>query len=244
MVHIAAASTQARVSFTGVAVAAVVVLTWAASLVLALLWRPDWTQPITWLLAGLWLLGQTHLYTGLFITAHDAMHGTLAPGWPRLNHTLGAVCATLFAFNSYRRLLPRHHDHHRHVATDHDPDYHAPGHTDAFWPWYIRFLREYVSWPQLLLMAVTFNVLYRWLLPLENVLLFWMTPAVLSTLQLFYFGTWRPHRGVHAPTNAHRARSQRKNHVWAFASCYFFGYHYEHHAHPGVPWWLLWQKKT
>jgi beta-carotene ketolase (CrtW type) len=27
--------------------------------------------------------------------------------------------------------------------------------------------------------------------------------------------------------------------VWAFISCYFFGYHYEHHDQPYLPWWKL-----
>jgi beta-carotene ketolase (CrtW type) len=31
--------------------------------------------------------------------------------------------------------------------------------------------------------------------------------------------------------------------VWAFVSCYFFGYHYEHHDSPATPWWLLWRVK-
>jgi beta-carotene ketolase (CrtW type) len=43
--------------------------------------------------------------------------------------------------------------------------------------------------------------------------------------------------------NKQQSRSQRKNHVWAFISCYFFGYHYEHHAQPYLPWWKLPQAK-
>jgi beta-carotene ketolase (CrtW type) len=26
-------------------------------------------------------------------------------------------------------------------------------------------------------------------------------------------------------------------------SCYFFGYHFEHHDSPGTPWWRLWRVK-
>jgi beta-carotene ketolase (CrtW type) len=78
---------------------------------------------------------------------------------------------------------------------------------------------------------------------MENLILFWELPAVLSTLQLFYFGTYLPHRGVHDKGNIHQSRSQAKNHIWAFISCYFFGYHYEHHAYPHMPWWKLFSTK-
>jgi beta-carotene ketolase (CrtW type) len=27
-------------------------------------------------------------------------------------------------------------------------------------------------------------------------------------------------------------------------SCYFFGYHYEHHESPQTPWWKLYQIKN
>ncbi|MEM9671742.1 MAG: fatty acid desaturase [Cyclobacteriaceae bacterium] len=191
----------------------------------------DFSSPLTYAL----MLLQAHLYTGLFITAHDAMHGSVAKNkiW---NNTLGTIAATLFAYNSYRKLFPKHHQHHRFVATDKDPDYHS----GSFIPWYIKFAREYVSIWQILLMAITYEILIRFF-PKPNVILFYIIPSLLSTLQLFYFGTYLPHRGEH--NNKHQSRSQRKNHAWAFISCYFFGYHYEHHNAPGVPWWKLYKEK-
>jgi beta-carotene ketolase (CrtW type) len=214
-----------------------IIALWATSLGFALKYAIDWASPVPYL----WMLLQTHLYTGLFITAHDAMHGTVAPGRPWLNTAIGWVCTTLYAYNRYDILLPKHHAHHREVATTADPDYHPP-HNENFFAWLFSFGRQYVTWGQLLLMAVTFNVLYRFLFPLPNVLLFWMAPALLSTLQLFYFGTYLPHRGMQ--DNKHHSRSQPKNHLWAFVSCYFFGYHYEHHDSPATPWWRLWRKKS
>jgi len=91
-------------------------------------------------------------------------------------------------------------------------------------------------------MAATYNVLKIWF-PQANVIAFWMVPAVLATLQLFFFGTYLPHRGEHAADNQHKSRSQLRHHVWAFVSCYFFGYHYEHHDQPYLPWWRLWRAK-
>jgi beta-carotene ketolase (CrtW type) len=66
-------------------------------------------------------------------------------------------------------------------------------------------------------------------------------PALLSTLQLFVFGTWLPHRPhADAPfADRHRARSQRWPTWLSLLTCYHFGYHWEHHAHPHVPWWRL-----
>lgn len=223
-------------SAQGVSIALLIIALWTSSLYAALATPLDYAHPLTYL----WMLAQMHLFTGLFITAHDAMHGVVAPAYPKLNHLIGRVCALLFVYNSYDRLRPKHYLHHRHVATEGDPDYHD-GHTN-FFRWYLKFLREYVSWWQVLAAAITFNLVAIWF-PKENLVMFWIIPSLLSTLQLFYFGTYLPHRGEHAPENSHRSRSQAPNHVWAFLSCYFFGYHYEHHAHPTTPWWKLWKVK-
>ncbi|MGB3618150.1 MAG: fatty acid desaturase [Catalinimonas sp.] len=202
---------------------------WAVLLQFLLRYPLSPTDPFVYL----GVLLQMHLYTGLFITAHDAMHGVVSPN-KRVNRAMGQLCAALFAFNYYPRLLRKHHEHHRWVVSDRDPDYHDGG----FWAWYLSFLRQYVTVGQIVAMAVTYNLL-KLVVPMENLIVFWMLPAVLSTFQLFYFGTYRPHRGAHAADDPHRSRSQGHNHVWAFLSCYFFGYHHEHHAYPYLPWWRL-----
>lgn len=225
-----------RLDPRGVWLALGIITLWFAAQAFSLPRVWDWAMPWPYLM----VLLITHLYTGLFISAHDAMHGTLAPGRPRLNDTLGFLCALLLAYNWYPLLRRKHHLHHAHVVSAEDPDYH----TGDFFPWFLRFVRQYVTVWQILAMALTFNVLYRFFFPLENVIVFWMLPSVLATLQLFYFGTYLPHRGIHDPDNPHRSRTQRRNHLWAFLSCYFFGYHYEHHAHPATPWWLLWTWKS
>jgi len=193
----------------------------------------SFSSPFTYLL----IIIITHLYTGLFITAHDAMHGTVSPN-KKLNAFIGKLSALLFAFNHYKKLRTAHYKHHTDVATEEDPDYY----NGNFFIWYFHFLKNYISWWQILLMAITFNLL-KLVFPANNVISFWMIPSILSTFQLFYFGTYLPHKGEHKAENRHKSRSLKKNHLLAFLSCYFFGYHYEHHDSPATPWWLLYKKK-
>jgi beta-carotene ketolase (CrtW type) len=225
-------TTSDSLGYKGILIALSIMLTWLVSLVFLLQWEINWKNPLTYLA----ILFQMHLYTGLFITAHDAMHGVVAFN-KKINHTIGWIAAILFSFNFYWKLFPKHHEHHRYVATDKDPDYHASGN---FFLWYFSFIKQYLSIWQILLMAISFNIL-KLFIPTENLIVFWMLPAILSTLQLFYFGTYLPHMGE--ADNKHHSHSQKQNHFWAFISCYFFGYHYEHHDSPGTPWWKLWRVK-
>lgn len=216
----------------GVWIAISIICLWFISLFSLLsLYDLSWQNPLTYFL----VLVQTYLYTGLFITAHDAMHGTVSSN-QKLNTVLGTIAAKLFAYNSYKKLFPKHHLHHRFVASEKDPDYHE----GSFLAWYFKFAKEYVSIWQILLMAGTYELLLL-AFPKANVILYYIIPSILATLQLFYFGTYLPHKGEHK--NRHKSATQKKNHIWAFISCYFFGYHYEHHNAPGVPWWKLYKEK-
>ncbi|MCC5943845.1 MAG: fatty acid desaturase [Bernardetiaceae bacterium] len=216
----------------GVVIAISIILLWAISLIGLLHYEINWYSPMTYV----FIFIQSHLYTGLFITAHDAMHGTVAAN-KKINHFIGRICTTLFAYNFYDNLLKKHHEHHRFVGSDQDPDVYEG---KPFWVWYFYFGKQYINLWQILLMAITYNLL-KLVFPVENLILYWMIPAVIATFQLFYFGTYLPHR--HSPANKHKSRSQSRNHVWAFISCYFFGYHYEHHDSPATPWWKLYQIK-
>ncbi len=232
MNNIANIRTQYRLSkgsHKGVLIALVVLLLWSSCLAIGLNYTIDFSSPFTYLL----VLLQTHLYTGIFITSHDAMHGSVS--WnKKINHGIGRLCATIFMFNRYKVLFPKHHEHHKFVGTEDDPDFHEGN----FFAWYFSFLKEYVTWQQILLAAISFNLL-KLAFPTPNLLLFWILPSLLSTMQLFYFGTYRPHMGEHEADNQHKSHSAPKNHWKAFLTCYFFGYHYEHHAFPFTPWWKL-----
>ena len=218
----------------GFVVGLIMILLWGISLFLLLTWDFGNFTPLV--LLGIVI--QTHLYTGIFITAHDAMHGSVSKN-RKLNDLMGWATSLLFAFNFYDRLLKKHHEHHRFVATENDPDYHESG---SFWVWYWSFIKKYTTLKQLVLMTISLQIL-RFIFPLENLLLFWILPGILSTFQLFYFGTYIPHKNGHEHGNKHKSDSLEKNHLLAFITCYFFGYHFEHHDSPGVPWWRLWQTK-
>jgi len=222
---------QKTPSNVGLFVALLVMGCWATGIILLMHWQVNYANPLLYL----FILVQMHLYTGLFITAHDAMHGTVCPN-KKLNDLVGYVCTLLYASFWYPKLYTKHHQHHSHVHTNDDPDYHEGN----FIQWYTRFIRNYLSLWQIVIMAMLFNVLKLWI-PQANLLLFWVLPSLLSTLQLFYFGTYLPHKGEH--DNQHHSRSQNKNHLLAFLSCYFFGYHYEHHDAPWLPWWKLWRAR-
>ena len=218
-------------SFAGILIALTVLSCWIGSLYFLLNWNFQWSNPLVYLMVFV----QMHLYTGLFITAHDAMHGTISSN-KTINNFFGFTAVFLYAGFFYNHLYKKHHNHHNHVHTDKDPDFSPHG----FWRWYFSFMLNYVNVVQLVVMAIAFNVLKIWV-DQTNLLLFWVLPSLLSTFQLFYFGTYLPHKGAHK--NAYHSSSLSKNHFFAFISCYFFGYHLEHHQKPSMPWWQLYKTK-
>ena len=182
------------------------------------------------------------LSVGLFIVSHDAMHGSLAPGRPRLNGAVGAALLFVYAGFGWRRMRAAHFDHHRLAGREGDPDFDARNPGSAL-RWYTTFLRRYFGAGSLLYVS-TIVAMY-WLVfdvPWQNIVFLYGLPAIASSMQLFYFGTFRPHRHEDAGPDfedGHNARSERFGTLASLASCFHFGYHLEHHRHPQVPWWRL-----
>jgi beta-carotene ketolase (CrtW type) len=151
------------------------------------------------------------------------------------------VCTLGFALFDFRRLARAHHDHHRAPASADDPDFHPTG-RPGFLAWYARFVSRYVRLPQILGLALAFNVLSRVLgVPQANLFAFWVGPSLLAATQLFYFGTYLPHREpAGGYRDACRAESVRLPRVVSLLTCFHFGgFHHEHHAQPHVTWWRL-----
>ncbi len=221
----------------GVASATAIVGLWAGSLIALL--SVDATT-LAWWVFGPAVVWQTFLYTGLFITAHDAMHRTITPDYPRINDAIGQIAVGLYALFSYRRVRQAHWRHHDHPVSNEDPDFHGEEHA-GFGRWYLRFMITYLSVPQLVGMAAVFTLLQHLVgVAVINLVVFWVVPALASTVQLFYFGTYLPHRkppqGHEEP---HRATSNDFAPWLSFLTCYHFGYHREHHERPDLPWWRL-----
>lgn len=222
----------------GLALAAAIIAAWAVVHVYAVFFlRLHWGD--AFLVAPLVAL-QTWLGAGLFIVAHDAMHGSLSPRLPALNRWVGRLALGLYAFFPYDRVAAKHHAHHRHSGLDGDPDF-LPSAPRAFWPWYVTFFRTYFGWGQLAgIVTVVLIDLLVLRAALVNVLLFWALPSLASSLQLFTFGTWLPHRHADdAFVDRHNARTLEFGWWASLAACFHFGYHVEHHTSPQSPWWRL-----
>ncbi|ABA23493.1 Fatty acid desaturase [Trichormus variabilis ATCC 29413] len=221
----------------GIFVACFILFLWAISLILLLSIDTSIINQGLLIIAMLW---QTFLYTGLFITAHDAMHGVVYPKNPKINNFIGKLTLILYGLFPYKDLLKKHWLHHGHPGTDLDPDYYN-GHPQNFFLWYLHFMKSYWRWTQIFGLVMIFHGLKSIVhIPENNLIIFWMIPSILSSVQLFYFGTFLPHKKLEGGyTNPHCARSIPLPLFWSFVTCYHFGYHKEHHEYPQLPWWKL-----
>ncbi|BAZ02429.1 fatty acid desaturase [Tolypothrix tenuis PCC 7101] len=223
--------------FEGLLVAILIIIVWAISQIF-LFWI-DFSQCNVWILLA-FIIWQTFLYTGLFITAHDAIHGVVLPSHPRINRFIGSLCLTIYGFLPYQKLSQKHWLHHHHPASELDPDFHDGKH-DNFFAWYFHFMKNYLSWRQIISITIIYRVfLHLFHIPAANLNYCWALPALLSSLQLFYFGTFLPHKqpieGYIPPHNTQTIDRP----IWlSFITCYHFGYHKEHHEYPHIPWWQL-----
>jgi beta-carotene/zeaxanthin 4-ketolase len=184
---------------------------------------------------------QTWLYVGMFIVAHDCMHGSLVPFKPWANRRIGQLCLMLYAGFSFDELNRAHHRHHRHSGTAGDPDFDdRPPH--GFWRWFMKFFVEYFTLKQVAILVAVYLV-YVYVLGASqyNALVFWGVPGVLSALQLFTFGTYLPHlpHDESPFADRHNARTNDFPAWLSLITCFHFGYHHEHHIYPTVPWWRL-----
>ena len=221
----------------GILIAATIIGLWASTLFSLLFLDLGKLPLLVMLMAIVW---QTFLDTGLFITAHDAMHGLVCRKNRQINNWLGSAAISMYALFPYEKFLKKHWLHHRCPASSLDPDFHD-GRDTRLIAWYFHFLKGYWSWRRFILLLALFGFLsYALHISLINLTLFWVIPLLLSSLQLFYFGTFLPHREPkEGYSHPHRAQSNHLPIFWSLITCYHFGYHLEHHEHPEVPWWKL-----
>jgi beta-carotene/zeaxanthin 4-ketolase len=190
------------------------------------------------------IVGRTFLHTGLFILAHDAMHLNLIPQYKRLNQWIGRICVGLYGFLSYAKCQQNHGQHHRIPAQVGDPDFHDGVHDQPLW-WYWHFLRGYLSLAGFGWFTLCWLVIFGigcgvGTIAPSNILLFWVLPLILSSLQLFIFGTYLPHRGAVAEWPGRSVTPTVLARLWSLFNCYHFGnYHAAHHRYPKTPWYRL-----
>lgn len=230
--------TRARQTIVGLSLAVLILGCWLTVHVWGVFLQP--LEGPALLAAPFLILTQSWLGAGMFIVAHDAMHGSLAPGRPRINAVVGQICVGAYAAFSYRKLTVCHHQHHRAPGTADDPDFHADR-PEAFLPWFYSFFTRYFGWREF---SIVTAVLITYLLigaSVANLVLFWAVPAILSALQLFVFGTWLPHRHTQGDEFAdhHHARTIPMPWIASLLTCFHFGMHHEHHLTPSAPWWRL-----
>lgn len=195
-----------------------------------------------WVLVALAVLLRAFLHTGLFIVGHDAMHAVLLPGSAAVNRSWARLSLALYAALPYAICQAKHQLHHLHPGSHRDPDFYRP--EGSLLGWFGHFLLGYLSWSQMALLLGGWATT-AWLsgqftptAPL-NLLLFCVAPLLLSSLQLFLFGTYLPHRVESGGSHSHHACSLELP-VWlSLLTCYHFGYHWEHHEYPSLAWFEL-----
>jgi len=232
----------------GLAWALAIITAWLATLLLLLLLPVVGPGlPPALLLAA--VLTRAFLQTGLFIVAHDAMHGSLLPSSTLWNDRIGRIALGLYAWLPWDRCRHNHRLHHQAPASHQDPDHHDGLHRGAV-AWYMNFMTSYLRPAQMAALLSSWLVCLLLLTPhvsqaLTRLLLFWTLPLLISSLQLFVIGTYLPHRGAAVGGGAgsdadrHRAVSLAWPGVLSFLACFHFGYHWEHHENPQLPWYRL-----
>lgn len=228
-----------RQSRIGMLLAGLILSAWTAVHVYGVFFREAEFSGWTVLLIVL----QTWLSVGMYIVAHDAIHGSLWPTNRQGGNLIGALAVWLYAGFDFRKLVPKHHAHHRHAGSSDDPDFSVDAPTRAG-AWYAGFMRTYVGKAEVAGMILRVGAYLLLGASIGNIILFFALPGLLSSFQLFYFGTFLPHRhregdGHPEFRDHHCTRSNDFGYLASLLSCFHFGYHHEHHAHPSVPWWRL-----
>ena len=231
-----------RAYWVGVQVSSAIVVAWICSLVW--LFSSDLTEYSAMALV-LGVLLRTFLHTGLFAIAHDAMHNNVLPNHPRMNRWIGRLALGMYGFLPYGPCRKLHCRHHCYPAQARDPDFHAGSGKNPFWhavEWYWLFVSTYLNFRQLILTGIgigliSFAIVAGAKVSLMHLVLFWIVPWCLSSIQLFIFGTYLPHHSSGNQDNPHAARSHYFPRFFSMLACYHFGYHWEHHAYPHLPWY-------
>ncbi len=178
-------------------------------------------------------------FTGLFILAHEAIHGTLVPEFPAFGHVLGRLFATVYALVDYDLLRANHWEHHGHVATEKDPDFDSSGRLFVHG---FRFMRRYLRVRSILLLALAGHLLGQAGYSAAMIGAY-VAPVLLSTLVVFTVGIHLVHHPVllaqRTEGDPQRSVCIDLGRVGSALVILNFNVHWHHHAHPRLSWWEL-----
>ena len=230
----------------GLLLAGVIGFAWIFTLILGLNFPVNRMQPLAIIF---FVILRSFLHTGLFIIAHDAMHNSLAPGRIKLNEFIGSLCLSFYAGLDYKSCKDNHLMHHLQPESEADPDFCNSENQSPF-IWYFDFLSHYLNLNQLFKLTLIMSALLVVAVgsephPIMTVSTIYIIPLIISSWQLFYVGTYLPHRKDETNSSPQNfIRSISLHPALSFAACYHFGYHREHHENPGVPWFRLPSMRT
>ncbi|MGF1458712.1 MAG: fatty acid desaturase [Leptolyngbyaceae cyanobacterium] len=230
---------ESKYSYLDIGLASLLVMLWLATLIGGFSISLDRT-PLFLTVLGIFI--RVFLRTGLFIITHESIHRNISK-YDFINNFFGNLSSYPYALLPYGILARNHRLHHRFPRTHQDPDFAYPN-QNKYFSWYFRFMKAYQAdgqaWVSVTGMAIIFCTLISFHVPVLNLLLFWIIPMIASSLQLFSFGIFLPHRrGDSQNFDRHRASSIKLPLLWSFITCYHFGYHWEHHQYPYLPWYRL-----
>lgn len=173
------------------------------------------------------ILTLTWQYVGLFIVAHDLHHSEKPDIYQNI---LGRLCLLCYGGFTLEDFSKKHKLHHKYPGVNNkDPDFHD-GNSIV---WYLNFMLRYINLKQGFIQLSIYLLAKYIEIENQSMILFWLLPSILASIQLFYYGTFLVHEknGIIKTSNLPS---------WLVTlTSYNFGYHQNHHKNPKTPWFDL-----
>ena len=166
-------------------------------------------------------------YVGLFIISHDLHHNENPGIYENILGRLSLLCYGGFLLEDFSK---KHSEHHKYPGNHKkDPDF-FDGNIIF---WYLNFMIEYINFKQVIIQLSIYNILKYFEISDEKMILFWLVPSVLASIQLFFYGTYLVHEKDGKIKNSNLPK-------WLITfTSYNFGNHINHHKYPKIPWFKL-----
>lgn len=166
-------------------------------------------------------------YVGLFIISHDLHHNKEPTLYENI---LGRISLLFYGGFLLEDFSKNHENHHKYPgSTKKDPDFYD----GSVIIWYLKFMVEYINFKQVIIQLLFYNILKNYNIENDQMILFWLLPSVLASIQLFFYGTFLVHEKDGLIKNANLPE-------WLVTlTSYNFGNHINHHKYPFISWFKL-----